>query len=699
MNSRTKKIMELARRESENREVTLIDRLENEPDFINSLPIEWIDDQNNIISPEIKSMENNTSVGQTTNTADIDSSYHLELNSSMINNDQSSTFSMVEMQNFEIAFDNIDYCQNNTEDQPIQFVPNESENNLPFSPTYNIENANDNDLYSESNTLSSAYFADNINAKTIQSPRLVDYSDSSDVSEVESESEMPKRKRRKRCQVDKKTWAYEANRKNREKGLKYFGRKQHNDTWDNRVPKSPRILKERCKCKTQKTGKIRCALITEQDRKGIFDKFWEMTWGEKKIYLDSLMQIIPTDRPRDRKHELLSRRSSSVIYNLKKGEEFVRVCKTLFLNTLCIGKWCALNWKNSMKMGKAKNQNEEDKNPAATTSKISKINPFEKENKAMCEFFESLPTMESHYCRKSTEKKYLLPEWPSKKSVYDVYVKWCNERNVKALSVCTFNNAFDVKNFGLYQPKKDQCSTCFSHKLGQHEDEQKYDLHIKMKEEARKEKELDKDGEFVFTMDLQAVLLAPRSNVSSLYYRTKLCVHNFCLFNLKTKQGTCYLWNETEGGLNAEEFATLVSKFLLEKVVPQIREKDNDKIILYSDGCTYQNRNVTMSNALLNLAVINNIVIEQKFLEVGHTQMEVDSMHALIERQLKNKTINVPAEYIPICRKARKAPEPYAVEYITHNTFKNFQDIKFLKAIRPGNMKGDPKVRLFIIVF
>lgn len=53
----------------------------------------------------------------------------------------------------------------------------------------------------------------------------------------------------------------------------------------------------------------------------------------------------------------------------------------------------------------------------------------------------------------------------------------------------------------------------------------------------------------VYTMDLQAVLLSPKSQVSSLYYKTKLIVHNFCLFNLKTSEGYCYLWNETEGGL------------------------------------------------------------------------------------------------------------------------------------------------------
>lgn len=89
-------------------------------------------------------------------------------------------------------------------------------------------------------------------------------------------------------------------------------------------------------------------------------------------------------------------------------------------------------------------------------------------------------------------------------------------------------------------------------------------------------------------MDTQAVLLAPKSNVSSLYYKTKLCTHNFCLFNLKNKDGFFFLWNESEGGLSADNYATIIVKFITEKLLPSVqREHGKDiKIILWSDGCT-----------------------------------------------------------------------------------------------------------------
>jgi hypothetical protein len=72
-----------------------------------------------------------------------------------------------------------------------------------------------------------------------------------------------------------------------------------------------------------------------------------------------------------------------------------------------------------------------------------------------------------------------------------------------------------------------------------------------------------------------------------------------------------------------------------------------------SDGCTYQNRNITLSNTLLKAAHDRNITIFQKYLEKGHTQMEVDSVHSVIERKLKNKPIYVPVNYIDIFEGAR----------------------------------------------
>ena len=99
-----------------------------------------------------------------------------------------------------------------------------------------------------------------------------------------------------------------------------------------------------------------------------------------------------------------------------------------------------------------------------------------------------------------------------------------------------------------------------------------------------------------------------------------------------------------------------------------------------------------MSNELLLTAINHNIIIEQKFLEVAHTQMEADRIHSSVERALKDKNINVPAEYISICRSARKDPRLYDVTYLNHTFFKSFDEVNFFKSNRPGRDKGDAKV-------
>lgn len=109
---------------------------------------------------------------------------------------------------------------------------------------------------------------------------------------------------------------------------------------------------------------------------------------------------------------------------------------------------------------------------------------------------------------------------------------------------------------------------------------------------------------------------------------------------------------ETESGVNVEEFASILISFLENTIVPLITNSDNNIIIIiYNDGYSYQNRNCIMVNALLNLVMSCNITILQIFLD--HTQIEVDSVHRVIQQKIMDKIINVPPDYITVCRQAR----------------------------------------------
>lgn len=137
--------------------------------------------------------------------------------------------------------------------------------------------------------------------------------------------------------------------------------------------------------------------------------------------------------------------------------------------------------------------------------------------------------------------------------------------------------------------------------------------------------------------------------------------------------------------------------------VPTV-ERHNDEqpinIILYSDGCTYQNRNVTVSNALLIVAITEKICIEQEYLEVGHTQMKADSKHLTIERFLRNIIINVPADYYGICRDARRNPNKYDVTYLNHivsGTLRKYISVSALVSLCLYHVRTCPTRALEII--
>ena len=128
----------------------------------------------------------------------------------------------------------------------------------------------------------------------------------------------------------------------------------------------------------------------------------------------------------------------------------------------------------------------------------------------------------------------------------------------------------------------------------------RYDLHIARKKRANEEKDFDKKAALegrrhAFTMDKQAVKLSPDINASAIYFKTRLQVHNFTVYNLVSHHCTNYWWDETESDLSASSFASCDIQHLQTHCL-----SDTLPIILFSDGCGGQNRNYFLSNALSN---------------------------------------------------------------------------------------------------
>lgn len=136
-----------------------------------------------------------------------------------------------------------------------------------------------------------------------------------------------------------------------------------------------------------------------------------------------------------------------------------------------------------------------------------------------------------------------------------------------------------------------------------------------MKNRAREEKANEAKAEngthFVVCQDVQSVKVCPSLNASALYYKTKLCCHNFTIYNLATHDAVCYWFTESQADLSANTFTSCLISFLKEKWPAGSGKPIN----VWSDGCTNQNRNAVMSNGLLSFSREYNVEITQKFFQ------------------------------------------------------------------------------------
>lgn len=474
------------------------------------------------------------------------------------------------------------------------------------------------------------------------------------------------------------------------KGQQYLGFSTVDKVVKQNVPKAARQIGPTCLSAICIKRKVMyCQKFDELTRNNIFKMFWNMSWEAKRVFLKAYISQIPTKRTIVEN----SKKQKTFVYKLPYNHESLQVCRSMFLSTLSINRGILRRWLVNDKPVSSPHVKQNERH--TVHSKNAGCRRY------LGEYFENLDKMESHYCRKDSSKVYIATTFKTKADIYKDYKSKCLDNQVRPVSISTFKHVFAEQNLALYMPRKDECDTCVGFKAKQVAADE-YNTHIFKKERAQLEKQRDKlaaqEGRcYVFTMDAQAVKLCPDINASAIYYKQRLQVHNFTIYNLATHQCTNYWWNETNGDLSASTFISCIIYHLKTHCL-----SDTLPIIIYSDGCGYQNRNHYLSNALSIFAIENSKIIEQKYLEKGHTQMECDSAHAKIEVKLKKQTIYLPNDYVRITKEARKTVKidnkiinmPFNALYLDYSFFKNYTDVKLIRftTIRPGRNKNDPTV-------
>ena len=207
----------------------------------------------------------------------------------------------------------------------------------------------------------------------------------------------------------------------------------------------------------------------------------------------------------------------------------------------------------------------------------------------------------------------------------------------------------------------------------------KKSLHLRKVEQARQcfadDKGLASTESYVMTFDLQKALPFPKLTTSTAYYKRNLYVYNFGIFSFNLRKSFMYMWNETEGGKESQELASCVVHHL------KMHASTHSKIILYSDSCTGQNRNIKMSLSLMKLSQDPNMEvssIDHKFLISGHSYLPNDGDFGIIEKaSRKISHIYTPKDWMDIVRESKKKPPKFEVIEMKNSDFystKNLED-------------------------
>lgn len=352
----------------------------------------------------------------------------------------------------------------------------------------------------------------------------------------------------------------------------------------NLVP--PKCLKEKCKGEACKKQGKKCNDFTVDDRQKIFDAFYGM--GNLTLQREYIGRFaVVEQKKRCLAKQESSRRQNTVKYSLPLSGIAVPVCKVFFINTLVVSE-------KSVRTSLAKIQEtgviETEKRGGRHASVIERDKQL---RQAIIEHINKFDRVESHYVRSHTSKEYLHEDL----SISKMYRMFCEENfSHTVASISTYAKVFNEMNLSFHRPKKDKCTLCTMFREGSElvkkDIEEKYNAHLKEKDKVReiktecKNKSIQDKTEVAAVFDLQQVMYLPKSNESAIFYKRRLAVFNFTIYDLSTKDCHCYTWHETVSRRGASEISSCVFSLLMD-----YSKQNAKRVNLFCDGCAGQNKN------------------------------------------------------------------------------------------------------------
>lgn len=365
----------------------------------------------------------------------------------------------------------------------------------------------------------------------------------------------------------------------------------------------------------------------------------------------------------------------TVMYNLQINGKMLNVCKKMFQNVYGIGRG---------RLDVIINKKKKSKSGISPKSGKGKSQNFQQEERIkILNHIQSFPAFESHYSRKNTSRLYLSQNLNIQK-MFDLYKEQCSKNGESSPSNWLYRSVFAETGLKFKLPSVDTCKTCdeYNIKSKHSSGEELQHLntmnqnHKDMVDAAYKAKQEDKKllstipNLKVIVFDLQQCLPTPDLKTNVVFYKRQLWTYNETIRDIGLKETYCYMWHEALAGRGSNQIASILFKYILEKIPNSITH-----LVTYSDTCAGQNRNINVA-VMFMLAIQNHPsleIIDQKFLVPGHTHLECDTDHARIEKakKLSDSEISIPIDWYNFVRNVR-GKIPLKVVEMEMDNFKTF---------------------------
>lgn len=366
-------------------------------------------------------------------------------------------------------------------------------------------------------------------------------------------------------------------------------------------------------------------------------------------------------------------RSNTYVYHVKVDGQRVPVCKSLLLQVLQISEG---RMKTILKALFSGELCVEDKR-GLHKNRPHKINT---DIWTMVKTHWNLfPWKTSHYGQKKTQRKYFDNPDLNVVKLYRSFQQHYFEERGESLKMRyeTYHRFFRENSpYAFRKPRTDTCDFCREAEtiLSVNPNDQHkvlYELHNRrvmryssIKEEHLNSAKAEDSDTLVIEIDYAQNLPLPRLNITAQFYKRLLWLYVFNVHCHNDDSSTFYCFFETEARKDPNSVCSFLHDFLCKKLQQIASVK---KIVLLSDSCGGQNKNMTVVRFCSWFSKAYDVTIRHMFPVRGHSYNKCDRNFDLYGNALKNiENIEGPEQYFNILRTCRKTPMPFEVLQSVH---------------------------------